>query len=722
MRRGQLMAVSSALLFFLAVPAPCHQAGTVSTANAAEWSIRSPMLISEFYSRALCSDEYLVIVSVSQTPICLANWSITDLEGTLRFAADRILEPGSSLVIAMNQSSYMSAYDIEPDISLDADHGHELAVSGNFRLADVGDSIALISDSGETMDYVLYGSSQEVSPHWRGAPIPAPHPGEIVRRTEKSGVPQDSNCASDWYHFREFKYGYTEMDAADFAIQPGCVVAFTSPDCSLEVVIGAVLGAKEVVLVCSYELSSIPLASALLDALGRGVRVVVLVDGQPAGGIEAEEIACLSNMVMGGVEVLVVNGNIGAKIVRHVGALHAKYMVVDQRIAIVMSENFVESGLPADRLFGNRGWGVRIDDVGVAEYLSRLFWIDARLSRRDVLRWQDDPRHNVSARLPNAVPSSHAIGIMRPQSTTMGSIVTILPSPDCSAQEPFLNEYIESSAVVLAEQFQADLFWRTRWSEAVTMNSIAASLLSGIQNGSQTRVLLDSSWFNFERNNEFASALSTNSLGEFRLMDNRSPISVMHNKGAVLNNEITLVSSNNWCLSSFAENRELALLVDSREVAKYFTKAFYLDWEPDDLPPVADAGEDLTATLGDQVTLSGRGSTDDRIVASWVWDVGCDGTVEGYGEVFRFTPEFPGRCPVLLTVKDAWGNTASDEVVVQVKYAEEIDGLREPRQRTSPLWSVPLGLGFGLYIARIVFRRRVVRRARKVNHPPDTSQ
>ncbi|MGQ9587874.1 MAG: phospholipase D-like domain-containing protein [Thermoplasmata archaeon] len=682
-------------------------------------SIRPSVLISEFYPRALCSDEYLVIASTSQTPICLANWSISDMEGTLRFAVDRTLEPGDSLVIAMNQSSYVLAYDTMPDISLDADHGRGLAVVGNFRLADVGDSIALISDSGETVDYVLYGSSEELSPYWRGTAIAAPRSGEVVKRTEKSGMLQDSDRATDWYHFREFKYGYTELGASSFAVQPGCVTAFASPDCSLDVVIGAVLEARESVLLCSYELSSVPVASALLDALARNVRVEVLVDGEPAGGMDAEEIACLSRMAAAGAGVSTVNGNVAAKIVQHIGALHAKYMVVDQRLAVVMSENFVESGLPTDRLLGNRGWGVRIDDVGVAAYLSRLFWGDARQSRRDVFRWAEDPRHNASACLPEAVPPGHAIGVLRPLTTTTGCIVTLLPSPDCSAQEPFLTKYLESSAAILAEQFQADLFWKTRWSEVVTMNPIAASLLSGIRNGSQTRVLLDSSWFNLERNNEFAAGLNTDPRGEFRLMDNRSPITVLHNKGAVLNNELTLISSNNWCFSSFAENRELAVLVDSPEVAVYFMKAFYLDWEPDDVPPVADAGEDITAALGDRVALSGRGSTDNRVIASWLWDVGCDGTVEGYGEAFQFTLGSLGRCRVLLTVKDAWGNAATDEVIIQVKHAGYTEGPGEPRQGTSPLWSVPLGLGIGLYLARAAFWRRVVRRASKVNHPPD---
>ncbi len=239
--------------------------------------------------------------------------------------------------------------------------------------------------------------------------------------------------------------------------------------------------------------------------------------------------------------------------------------------------------------------------------------------------------------------------------------------------------------------------------------------------GGSVRMLLDSSWFNYERNSQVAENMTALAAlrgldGEFRLLDNRSPVTVLHNKGAVMDGATTLISSNNWGYSSFARNREVAVLVESPEIASYFARAFEMDWEPDSEPPVARCGDRLEAALGELVCLDGSGSSDDRGVVRWTWDLHGDGTTDGDGCRFEFVASKPGELSVLLTVEDSWGNEDSAWVEVAVltpgQGSTTIPGLA----RFATLVSIPLAC-FGGALLGLRLARRWHRLSRKLNQP-----
>ncbi len=82
-------------------------------------------------------------------------------------------------------------------------------------------------------------------------------------------------------------------------------------------------------------------------------------------------------------------------------------------------------------------------------------------------------------------------------------------------------------------------------------------------------------------------------------------------------------------------------------------------------PPVADAGPDQTALVGEEVTFDGSGSYDiDDGIAVYDWDFG-DGTT-GSGKTTTHTYSTPGTYTVTLTVTDDGGLTATDEAIVTV--------------------------------------------------------
>ncbi len=86
---------------------------------------------------------------------------------------------------------------------------------------------------------------------------------------------------------------------------------------------------------------------------------------------------------------------------------------------------------------------------------------------------------------------------------------------------------------------------------------------------------------------------------------------------------------------------------------------------PENVPPVAVAGEDREAVAGSPITFDGSASSDpDGEVVAWDWDFG-DGA-PGEGEQPTHTYREPGTWTVTLTVTDDDGDTATDTLEVRV--------------------------------------------------------
>src|SRR5262249_47950840 len=90
------------------------------------------------------------------------------------------------------------------------------------------------------------------------------------------------------------------------------------------------------------------------------------------------------------------------------------------------------------------------------------------------------------------------------------------------------------------------------------------------------------------------------------------------------------------------------------------------------LPPVANAGPDQTVTVGQQVALSGAGSSDpngDPLTYSWCLKGRPQGSTVALSGADTaqptFTPDVAGSYVLCLTVSDGKAGSASDTVVVE---------------------------------------------------------
>lgn len=82
-------------------------------------------------------------------------------------------------------------------------------------------------------------------------------------------------------------------------------------------------------------------------------------------------------------------------------------------------------------------------------------------------------------------------------------------------------------------------------------------------------------------------------------------------------------------------------------------------------PPVADAGDDQTCTVWEQIILDGSGSHDPGgNIVSWLWYIEQEEPIEGELITHRF--DFTQENEVLLKVTDNYGATALDTCIITV--------------------------------------------------------
>ncbi len=120
-----------------------------------------------------------------------------------------------------------------------------------------------------------------------------------------------------------------------------------------------------------------------------------------------------------------------------------------------------------------------------------------------------------------------------------------------------------------------------------------------------------------------------------------------------------------------------------------------IDVVPDDVPPVAAAGDDQSVAAVSLVMFNGTGSSDNVGIANYTWKFIYDGSeVTLYGPEPSFTFLIEGVYLVTLNVTDAAGNYATDTVTVTVGPAiPEFTGMLLP-------------VGFMLFVFVLLIARR----------------
>lgn len=625
------------------------------------------MIVSEVYYDTYVTgegDEFVRLHNPTATAVDLAGWTITDGEGTLTFPAGASLAAGASAYVTGRASSFRLDMIVSPQWEYLADTDAavpNLARSGSFSLANTGDEVLLKDAGAALVDVVVYGSSTYAGGGWTGDPLADVSEGFIHERDREEGLP-DTDSDADWNDHRKYAAGQSHFSLQSFDVN-GEFVAFTSPDSSFDEITRALDEATTSIDLNIYEITNAHLGDALLARAQAGVAVRVLVEGGPAGLAQTDryqENWILDRLVDAGASVRFIFTNASQGIHDRYNFDHAKYAILDGQRVLAMSGNWKASGVPTDPSTGNREWGIIVDDAALAAYVKTVFDDDFSTAHRDILpfgqgtdwRYLPPPASFTPS---YDVPTGTYERPYAPLRATRSATVTpiLVPDTDLLESGSLLARLRNAQDAILIEQMYAHKHWGTQDDTPETAPNLflEAALDAARNNGAHVYLLLGDEFIDEEdTRNNYETRDYVNGLRRdegipvyAKIVDHRiANLTKIHNKGIVIDDESVLVSSINWGVASATLNRELALLVDDAEIAKFYENVFWYDWSPRDrVPPtdlaVTDVRFEPDAPVG---AVSGN-------VVVTVANVGKYGTSKAFNVSANATPTWLGGTVLL---------------------------------------------------------------------------
>ncbi|MCU0861513.1 MAG: phospholipase D-like domain-containing protein [Methanomassiliicoccales archaeon] len=579
--------------------------------------------------------EYVIFANQGAQAIELRGWAISDGEGTWTFDIDLALEPGGEAFVCSNltfaRALRPKAQSIDPSSDLER--------KGRLALADEGDEVILLDPCGRNIDVLAWGKSAYPDEGWSGARCAPPAEGKALRRLASS----DTDSSADWGEVSPGRTGLASIEA-EAVVEP-----FLCPDQMRERIIREIAFAQHSLEAAVYELTDRDVASWLAEAAQRGVRVRLLVEGQPVGGMQQSEAGLLQALQRAGCEVRAISSWHGFK---RYDFLHCKYLVSDSHRVLLGSENWASTSLD-----GNRGWGAIVQSKELARAFMELFEFDFRADLIDVQAFD-------AGQLPtDAVLGSPGPLVQVGDVLGLWATIRTAVSPDHGLAE--VIELMDGAQDrVLMELFYASVEWPGG------RGPIQAAV-DAARRGVSVRLLLDPSWYNNQGGGgNQALAARLNALAEEEGLDLRAKLlsaqhgyTALHNKGMVADDAV-LISSINWVPSAFMENREAAIIVLAEQAADFFAGSFFEDWTDDSSPPLISVQGSWTFIEGEGAVLVAN-ITDEGGVASVTWDVGPDGSIEGEGDFLAVRLPV-GRHLIELTARDNFNNSCSTVIEVLV--------------------------------------------------------
>ncbi|MFW6142539.1 MAG: phospholipase D-like domain-containing protein [Candidatus Saliniplasma sp.] len=644
--------------------------------------------IDEVYYKSQPGCEYFVLSNWGGEGI-INELRISDFEGNLTIY-DLYFEEGEKLVIAADETDYNEIGYSSPDLIMYEDFDTD----GNFKLANEDDELLIYTDR-ELSDAFYYGEG-DGSKGWTGERCKTVSYASYVKRRE-----QDTNSAEDWNWSRDWKVGHSDFDSEKISYE-GNTTAFVSPDNSHGVMMDFLEDVEESLKISIYELRNRKITNRISDLAKNGVEVKILAEGDPVGGLSEEVNMCLGEIKESGGEVHLI-GRYGYSPYRF---LHSKLMIADDERVLVSSENFGYTGYPLNPTYGNRGWGVVLENSKVAEYYSQMFYSDFKYGYE--LVGGDNEEFEEES-------TDHWAGFhsrnFEPQEVNGAVEVEPVISPDTSKKG--IIDMINSAE----ESIYVQQFYIRQW--GYEENPFISNIIKRAKEGVEVKILLDSTWYNLgdytngTGNDDYVEELRDISRNkgvdlEAKLISDEHGLSKVHNKGMIVDETKVLVSSINWNSNSVLQNREVGVIIDNNDIGEYFSDIFLSDWRDDTTAPIADAGRDLETTVGRVVELRGDNSWDDRNIEVYKWDINNDGNYEGreasYSTIFRE----PGSYQAKLYVEDEYGNWDTDTVNIIVN---EEEAWMDKKENTTGLPLTPIIVLVAISAAAGLWKYRNINRS-----------
>jgi len=347
--------------------------------------------------------------------------------------------------------------------------------------------------------------------------------------------------------------------------------AAVSPDCSYRLVRDAIDGATKTIDLYIYNVSAEHMVALLRAAIARNVALRIMYDTHDTRGDEAAKLNALA-----GAEIKVAPSSKPRDVFT---VCHQKFAVIDGGSVLLGSANWATTSIPKvtqKGVFrkGNREWLVHLRGESIAARFAALFQAD----------W-DIP----------AMPVPDAIGLgTRTPSDILVPAAAVTPPAEVLDIEAFDDAGAVSVTPLLSPQnYRAtivDLIARARTSIEIEQQYIlqggpaTTEILTALRDrdpGVALRIIVSPAFRKVGAKDSWE--LTVDTLRAFGLEGtlralNLETFTHCHNKGVIVDSRWTVVSSTNWSENSIERARETGVLIDHEALAKYFRRAFDVDW------------------------------------------------------------------------------------------------------------------------------------------------
>ncbi|MBN1483173.1 MAG: lamin tail domain-containing protein [Chloroflexia bacterium] len=610
-------------------------------------------------------DEAMRLVNVGSGPADLAGWRICDSGsgGSCAELPAIMLNPRQRIWLTGDAAAFAISFGYAPDYELASWPGY----------ADDGDEAVLRDAANLPVDTVVYEDGDTDTPGWSG---PALQPysgsgnfaarGQILQRAldEDSGLPgADSNTRADWWQFpndpahgRRPLYPGWDLELFFWPLsltEAASLTVAIAPDNAAEVLLEAIEGAQVSIEAEFYDLKHYGLVQALATRAQAGVDVVVLLEGEPAGGLADQELWACQELEAAGGQCWFMFNEDSLRLYDRYTFLHSKFMRIDGEWAILSSQNPTGGGLPdddkSDGTWGSRGVLLLTDAPAVVDWLGAVFaadWDPAQ--HNDLTRWAEDNPHGYGAPPPGFEPLTRTGGttstVYFPTPLRISGEIgwELFSAPEAALRQSDallgLLAQAGAGAAVDVEQMYEYRHWGLLEDSTPAPNLRLEAYIEAARRGARVRILLNSGAFGqdyFDPSDNLETIRYVNDIARREGLDLQARLGDPTDYG--IHNKLVLVrlgeqgyshiGSLNGSETSNKVNREVVVQVRSLEVYDYLEAMFEKDWYR--------SGQIYLPLL----VKGGRGPAQHLLVSEVLYDVAGEDVGKEWVELYNPTGE-----------------------------------------------------------------------------------
>lgn len=637
--------------------------------------------------------EAVALINAGTTKHTVKDWVIQTSQGSVTLPRLE-LAPGQVIYLANDAAYFKQYWNRIPDYEygVDADKAvPDLKVVGKAPvLADAGDLVKLLDEKGNVVDILAYGAVANVPAPWSGPTVelvdsdPVSPANQVITRQKQGDVLQIEPKAESWsggtrlQPERVYYAGQSNFPVRKVS-GPMSLTAASAPDNAGALLFKLVDEAEKSIRLTGYQFTNNELASRLIAAAERGVRVTLALERNP-GGSEPDEVEKLvqQRLFEGGVEILYTHDWDGDRSTRF-NLVQARYAIFDDETALVSTGDWTESAYSLDPTCGSREWMAVITGGPEVVNLFKEVWeFDFPVGHPEVRPFKaelDRPREPEI----EAPAACFPYKPVKPQPLTVTGNVTLtrILSPDNTLDraQGFLGLIRGAKQELLVSAASIDLWWG---SAALPANQeqypqpYLAEIVAAARRGVEVKVLLDrdSNGQSSQRDNRHLVQYLTRLAEQEKLklearlvnLDQSGIGRSYHNKSLVVDGSV-VISSMDGSENAFRYARGMAIKVEGLPAfTNYYRDLFMHDWKGSERPNRP--GSAVAVPLNDGTRID------------WAANVELD--VTGYEVYYKAEPtgeweqiasvERPGY--IDHRTKGIWGVVAVTSQGLRSNYAE----------------------------------------------------